>query len=127
MLPLFDQKKIEGSFREATVHHSINGNFSLRKNEWKLIMCPSSGGWSFPRPGVDNELLATLPPIQLYNLDEDPAESKNLQAMYPEKVEELKSLLTKYITEGRSTPGAAQQNDPSDNEWAQLWWMEKEM
>ncbi|MFT7033294.1 MAG: arylsulfatase A [Cyclobacteriaceae bacterium] len=127
LLPLFDQDKIEGSFREATVHHSINGSFSLRKGDWKLIMCPGSGGWSFPRPGPDKELLATMPKIQLYNLKDDPAESKNLQAEQPQKIEELKSLLTKYIKDGRSTPGTAQQNDPIDKEWKQLWWMEKEM
>jgi len=63
----------------------------------------------------------------LYNLKDDPAESKNLQANESEKVEDLKSLLTKYIQDGRSTLGTAQQNDPIDKEWKQLWWMEKEM
>ncbi|MFY0653104.1 MAG: arylsulfatase [Cyclobacteriaceae bacterium] len=123
MLPLFDEEQIDGSFREATIHHSINGSFAIRKGDWKLIMCPGSGGWSFPRPGKDKELIATLPEIQLYNLVEDPAETNNLQAEQSEKVEELKALLTQYIKEGRSTPGTPQQNDPIDKEWSQLWWM----
>src|SRR5690606_22847497 len=41
--------------REATVHHSVNGSFSIRKDEWKLEMCPGSGGWSDPKPGQELE------------------------------------------------------------------------
>ncbi|MGX1928735.1 sulfatase family protein [Flagellimonas sp. 2504JD4-2] len=123
MLPLLNQQPIEGNFREATVHHSINGSFAIRKGEWKLIMCPGSGGWSFPRPN-NKEALEGLPRVQLYNLKNDPAESNNLQASNGEKVEELKNLLTKYIEDGRSTPGIAQQNDGEEAVWKQLWWME---
>lgn len=119
MLPLFEQKALYKPFREATVHHSINGSFAIRKGEWKLIMCPGSGGWSFPRPN-DKELIDSLPKIQLYNLMTDPGETTNLQATNTEKAEELKSLLTKYIIEGRSTPGIPQQNDPTDKEWKQI-------
>jgi arylsulfatase A len=120
MIPLFEQQTFDKPFREATIHHSINGSFAIRKGDWKLIMCPGSGGWSFPRPKKDDKVISTLPPIQLYNLKTDPAESKNLQAANPEKVDELKTLLTQYIVEGRSTPGAAQQNDKGDKKWSQI-------
>lgn len=126
MLPLFDQEKLTTPFREATVHHSINGSFAIRQGEWKLIMCPGSGGWSFPRPNKDKEAIAGLPDVQLYNLQNDPGETNNLQASNPEKVESLKKLLTKYILEGRSTPGEHQQND-TGNSWKQLWWIEGQM
>ncbi|MCL6267280.1 sulfatase family protein [Flagellimonas myxillae] len=122
ILPLLNQETIEGNFREATVHHSINGSFAIRKGEWKLIMCPGSGGWSFPTPN-DKEAQENLPEIQLYDLKNDPGEQNNQQASNPEKVEELKSLLTKYIEEGRSTPGLAQMNDGDEAVWKQLWWM----
>ncbi|GJM33555.1 MAG: arylsulfatase [Saprospiraceae bacterium] len=119
LLPLFEQKTQAKPLREATVHHSINGSFAIRKGDWKLIMCPGSGGWSFPKP--DNKtVIDSLPPIQLYNLKEDPAESKNLQAAYREKVVELRALLTKYIVDGRSTPGAKQKNDGITSEWKQI-------
>lgn len=49
--------------------------------------------------------------MQLYNLADDISESKNLAAAIPEKVAEMKALLEKLITDGRSTPGAQQQND----------------
>ncbi len=119
MLPLFEQKKLNKPFRQATVHHSINGSFAIRKDDWKLIMCPGSGGWSFPKPN-DKKVIDKLPKIQLYNLKEDPAESKNLQAENFEKVEELKALLIKYILDGRSTPGIVQKNDTTDTDWKQI-------
>ncbi|WP_431125772.1 sulfatase family protein [Flagellimonas flava] len=124
ILPLLTQEAIEGDFREATVHHSINGSFAIRKGDWKLIMCQGSGGWSFPTPN-NKDALEDLPKIQLYDLKNDPAEADNLQVSNPEKVEELKTLLTKYIQEGRSTPGLAQQNDGEDKNWEQLWWMDE--
>jgi len=118
MMPLLKQKELDKPFREGTVHHSVVGEFAIRKGDWKLIMCPGSGGWSFPRH--DNQAAKdTLSDIQLYNLEEDPGETNNLQAEHPEKVRELKSLLSEYILEGRSTPGKPQENDPIDFEWEQ--------
>lgn len=49
--------------------------------------------------------------VQLYNLADDLGETKNLAAAMPEKVAEMKALLEKLITDGRSTPGAAKKND----------------
>ncbi len=122
--PLFDQPQPEVPLREATVHHSISGDFAIRKGDWKLITCPGSGGWSFPTPKQCMEI-DTLPQIQLYNLAEDVAETHNLQAQEPEKVAELRSLLTRYIREGRSTPGLAQSNDSISGNWPQVWFMEE--
>ena len=124
ILPVLTGETLDGSLREATVHHSIDGDFAIRQGEWKLAMTGGSGGWSFPTKGqlqkVDS--LKTLPLIQLYNLNVDPEETTNVQAEHPEKVAALKALLTKYIKEGRSTPGTPQQNDGPEH-WGQLWWM----
>ena len=120
MLSLFEQDSTDKSVRKAIVHHSINGSFAIRKNNWKLIMAPGSGGWSFPNPGKDRELLDTMPPIQLYNLETDPGETTNLYDESLEIVADLKSLLTKFILDGRSTPGKLQQNDPINFEWKQI-------
>ncbi len=119
MMPIFEQKQINKAFREATVHHSINGSFAIRKGDWKLIMCPGSGGWSYPKPN-NKAVIDTLPKVQLYNLKNDPAEIKNMESINPDKVKELKDLLVKYILDGRSTPGIAQQNDSIDREWKQI-------
>ena len=50
MIPLFHEATKDQPTREATVHHSMNGSFAIRKGDWKLIMAPGSGGWSYPRP-----------------------------------------------------------------------------
>lgn len=109
---LFDPQPKE-EVREATVHHSILGHFTIRKGDWKLLLSPGSGGWSYPRPGArwDDDVIATLPPIQLYNLSQDPAEAQNVYAENPEIVRELTELMKQYIQKGRSTPGTDQKND----------------
>jgi len=109
------------AMREAVVHHSIDGSFAIRKEEWKLILSPGSGGWSFPRTPDE---LKGLPPMQLYNLENDPGETQNLVDLNQDKVQELKSLLTSYIQNGRSTLGPAQIND-GPAYWEQLNWMDQ--
>lgn len=100
ILPLLLDPSYGRTIREATVHHSINGSFTIRKDNWKLLLAKGSGGWSYPRPGRDSE--DGLPDVQLYNLHTDPGEKQNLYAEHPEIVEELSALLNKYISEGRS-------------------------
>ena len=82
-------------------------------------MCPDSGGWSFPRP-TNKKAIDSLPKYQLYHLKSDPGETNNLYATNTEKVAELKTLLTKHIIEGRSTPGIPQKNDTSKSKWKQI-------
>jgi arylsulfatase A-like enzyme len=108
--------------REATIHHSVNGSFAIRKGPWKLILCPGSGGWSDPKPKSAG--IELLPPYQLYNLDNDPGETENLLDRYPEMVEELSALLKQSIENGRSTVGPKQANVASDI-WPGLRWMEE--
>jgi arylsulfatase A len=101
--------------REATVHHSINGYFSIRQGNWKLELCSGSGGWAAPREEAAVKL--GLPPVQLYDLSIDPKEEKNVQAVHPEIVKRLTELLEKYVREGRSTPGKTQKNDGPVDIW----------
>jgi len=120
LLPIFESK-VKKPIREATVHHSIAGEFAIRKGDYKLITCPGSGGWSSPNTRDDGaELLNSLPKVQLYNLKEDPKESKNLESVYPKKVFELATLLHKYINDGRSTKGTPQSNDAYKGKWSQI-------
>ena len=101
--------------REAVVHHSINGSFSIRQANWKLELCSGSGGWSAPKPG--GKAAKSLPPVQLYDLSADIGEKQNVQDQHPEIVRRLTKLLEKYVADGRSTPGAFQKNDASINLW----------
>jgi arylsulfatase A-like enzyme len=100
--------KAHAPLREAMVHHSINGSFAIRQGQWKLELCPGSGGWSPPRPGSPQE--QRLPPVQLYDLSTDIGETNNVQAANPEMVARLTRLIEKYADDGRSTPGIRQAN-----------------
>ncbi len=88
--------------REAVVHHSIHGMFSIRQGPWKLALCAGSGGWS-KGGGPESP--------QLYDMAADVGETKNLASQKPEFVARLRKLLESYVANGRSTPGASQTND----------------
>jgi len=118
-LPLYSDAPPSEPIREATVHHSINGSFSIRQDRWKLEMCPGSGGWSPPKPGEEPP---DAPPIQLYDLESDIGERRNIVDDHPDVVEHLTALLTRYVREGRSTSGAPQPNT-GPRHWPQLNWL----
>jgi arylsulfatase A len=107
--------KATSPLREGTVHHSINGSFSIREGKWKLALCPGSGGWSSPRPGQHDT--STLPLVQLFDLASDVAEERNVQAEHPAVVARLTKRLEKYVSEGRSTAGAVQTNNGEVDVW----------
>lgn len=115
-------KKSNFEQRVSVIHHSSNGFFAIRKGQWKLIMCSHSGGNG--KPKADSEDAKGLPPIQLYDLKNDIAETRNVYAEHPEIVKELTDLLTKYVQEGRSTKGKIQPND-GPTHWSQLTWLGK--
>lgn len=99
----------EGPARTSIVSQSVNGNFAIRDGQWKLLLCPGSGGWSAPKPGSKEE--KGLPEFQLYDLAADPGERTNLVAGQPERVAAMKAALETVVERGRSTPGPAAAND----------------
>jgi arylsulfatase A-like enzyme len=101
--------------RESIVHHSINGSFAIRQGRWKLMLCPDSGGWRAPRPGSD--AAEGLPPVQLYDLEADPGEQRNLQAQHPDVVRNLIARLEQLVNDGRSTAGLPQANNGAVDIW----------
>ncbi len=120
LLPAFLGRKAKKHSRDAIVHHSVNGSFSIRQGRWKLVLCPGSGGWSDPKPGSKEEQY--LPPFQLYDLKEDIGEERNLAETNPEIVNRLANTLIKIVRKGRSTPGSPQKNDGPEH-WPELNWM----
>ena len=115
LLPAFQGEKRRGPLREATVHHSGQGKFAIRRGDCVLI---------FGRTGDDNgrrgepdwfrDLRGYKPlasPGELYNLARDPAQRENRYDSEPEQVRELAELMERYVSEGRSTPGPQQKND----------------
>ena len=81
---------------------------SIRNGQWKYLDHPGSGGNHYESdPSLKPFMLADAVPDapgQLYNLETDPGETKNLYAARPEIVKELKTLLEQSKTSGRSRP-----------------------
>jgi arylsulfatase A-like enzyme len=121
-LSALTRKKSTLPKRTDIVHHSVDGFFAIRKDNWKLLFCSHSGGWSDPRP--NSEQAKTLPPIQLYNLSNDLGETQNVSAQHPRIVRELTDLMTNYLKRGRSTEGRIRAND-GPIFWKQLTWLKE--
>lgn len=120
-LKLWKGETLTQPLREATVHHSIDGSLSIRKGRYKLEMCPGSGGWSYPKPGVDST--EGMPSVQLYYLIRDVREQTNLAEACPEIVKDMTELLVQYVMNGRSTPGRPQSNAGAPI-WDTVKWLE---
>lgn len=109
-----DSKKI---VREATVHHSYDGDFSIRQGNWKLVVTPTSGGWSYPM--AEDVKKGGFPLLQLYDIKNDIGEKQNIVAKHKSVALQLLKLLQVYVTAGRSTPGTKQAND-GEGRWKEL-------
>ena len=117
ILPALLGEKRKTPLREATVHHSGQGKFALRKGNWVLIFAPSGDdnrkqgepSWFQKDRGYKPHTEAG----ELYNLANDPTQKDNRYATESAKVMELTALMERYVSEGRSTPGPKQKNDAS--------------
>ena len=112
MMPLLNESSESG--RSTVVHHSITGKFAIRDGRWKVVLCPGSGGWTHSDAQAARD---GLPLVQLYDMQADPGETRNLHAEYPDKIKELLALLRRYVADGRSTPGPRQENDVPVDIW----------
>jgi arylsulfatase A-like enzyme len=101
ILPAMLDPALKEPIREATVHHSINGTFAIRQGPWKLVQRLGTGGFTppqqiEPKPGG--------PEGQLYHLQDDPGERRNLWMERPDVVKRLAALLERYRQQGYSRP-----------------------
>eukprot|EP00095_Tigriopus_kingsejongensis_P007740 snap_masked-scaffold2183_size19248-processed-gene-0.6 protein:Tk07740 transcript:snap_masked-scaffold2183_size19248-processed-gene-0.6-mRNA-1 annotation:"hypothetical protein" len=78
------------------------GNFGLRMGPWKLVHYPKGRAYNVV---VEKQLAQRkVAPFQLYNLENDPSESKNIIKDHPEVAERLKKKLTSLIETPQSRP-----------------------
>ncbi len=108
--------------RKDIVHQSIDGSLSIRRGNYKLEMCPGSGGWSDPVPGKEDK---TLSRFQLYDLSTDIGEKVNIIEQHKEEAKELRNMLKQYIINGRSTAGENQSNN-GQAIWETIMWTEED-
>jgi arylsulfatase A len=99
ILPALLDPSLSTPIRPSLIHHSGTGVFSVRQGDRKLILDTlGSGGWPPPRGG--RPVPGT--PGQLYDLADDPGETRNLWEAQPEVVAELAALVTEQREAGRS-------------------------
>ena len=91
MLPLLTQS---GPGRREAIHHSMQGKFALRADEWVLIDAPSGADNEEPewfraeRGYVDHGLEG-----ELFDLENDPQQRDNRYAAEPERVARMRERL----------------------------------
>jgi arylsulfatase A-like enzyme len=100
--------KDSGPIRPYLLAQAFSGSrtLSIRRGNWKYLDHSGSGGNRYDNnPGLKPFLLPdTAPgaPGQLYNLETDPGETRNLYFEQPQIVKELKTLLDQSKASGRS-------------------------
>ena len=119
LLPALRGDDYARPLRGPLIHHSSSGHFSIREGRWKLNLFRGSGGSLKPafiesKPGE--------PPFELYDMKNDWRETTSVYEQHPDVVTRLKTMATKFVLEGRSTPGAAQKND-GPQLWPELTWI----
>ena len=102
--------KNSGPIRPYLLEQAFSGSrtLSIRRGHWKYLDHTGSGGNRYENnPELKPFILPdTAPdaPGQLYNLEADPGETRNLYFDQPQIVKELKALLDQSKASGRSRP-----------------------
>ena len=81
LTPAFSGKDFERD--GPLVHHSANGMFALRYQQWKLVLGNGSGGREVPVGKPFEE------PYQLFDLSQDLSERYDVAAEHPDRVQSL--------------------------------------
>jgi len=90
ILPAMLSEKVDSPVRDYAVHHSLWGHFAIRQGPWKMVPKRGSGGFTRarevePKPGE--------PTGQLYNLKDDPQETRNVWLENPKVVARMAKKL----------------------------------
>lgn len=88
----------EQPLRDHMIVHSSDGVFAMRKGPWKWI---EGTPVDDVKPGMRKAKYSQFH-AQLYNTQEDPAETKDVASAHPEVVQELTALLNRYRDGGYS-------------------------
>jgi len=107
MLPVLLGRQAEAKLvRPYTLTQSFRGQLQIRRGPWKYLDHKGSGGNDYATNAElqPYHLPERVPdaPGQLYNLDDDPGETRNLYNDRPDIVKELQALLAETKASGRS-------------------------
>ena len=82
--------------RAPVIHHSSAGMFAIRDGRWKLVAGNGSGGREHPRGEPFGR------PYQLFDLQTDPSEKRNVFGQHPAVARRLEQELERIRSRGRS-------------------------
>lgn len=107
LLPVLKGERYKRPLRTATVQNTQAGKYALRQGDWVLIDAPSGAARQEAEAYLEHfglEAYGKNNPGLLFNLKEDPRQSRNLYGDHPEKVERMLSLLKRYVDGERCGP-----------------------
>lgn len=91
--PAFTKAKLDNPVHDVMLFGYMKDKLAVRKGPWKLIpFRENEGGHHAAKEGQGK-----LPAVQLFNLADDPGESKNLAGEKPGKVKELQAALAQSL------------------------------
>jgi len=102
ILPVLEGGEGSSPTHPEVVQASVRGCFAIREGKWKYIACEGSGGWSEGGDGM---------PAQLYDMETDRAERRNLLRAFPQRAARMEELLRIAVLSGHTVPGRTGKND----------------
>ena len=106
LLPILRGETTTRPVRDYTLHQTIRLDLAIRRGPWKYLDHRGSGGNNYGVPPPDALAPPTAVPDapgQLYNLETDPGETRNLYFQQPALVNDLQAQLEAAKRSGRST------------------------
>lgn len=108
LLPVLTGQEYDKPLRAATVHNTFKDSYALRQGDWVFVDAP----WG---PVLPNEPQRYLEHFELkkfspsttgllFNLKEDPRQSRDVYAQHPEKVSAMRAQLKRYVSGERCAP-----------------------
>ena len=100
LLPVLESKKYSKPLRVATVQNTSPKKFALRQGDWVLIDAPTGAAKKEKKDYLDYfglEPYGTGHSGLLFNLKNDPRQSKNLYNKYSDRAKRMKALLQEYL------------------------------
>ena len=100
ILPVLFNEKFEKPLRGPIVYHTIDGRFAIRKNN--MVFIDAQSGSQSAEPQWFRDERGVVPhnqEVELFDLEKDPQQLKNIAKENPAIVEDMKTSLDKTLNE----------------------------
>jgi arylsulfatase A-like enzyme len=107
MLPVLLGTQGKTPVRRYMLQQTHTLAMAIREGRWKYLDHKGSGGNNYSSKRLKPYVLKDTDPEvpgQLYDLEADPGETRNVYSKHPEIVKRLKTQLDQYMKSGRSVP-----------------------